>query len=969
LVAYNNLGMVVWTESANGNVAYTDYNIATGAIITHVTDVAFTDTGGTWNSTYGTSYLPSTWTLSTGGLNLATTYTVDDQGRTLSETSPAGYVDEFAYDDPDHQVREFDGMVDGTPTAPTEIYEEDWADADTETLTTSDTPDLTANSLETITPADVASFSRSLLNAAGEVVETDDYSSLASGAWSSMTAFAGTSQFTGTGTVYDATTYDYDLDGNMDRTVDADGTITRTVYDGYDEPVQSWVGTNDTNWNASGGSTPSNMVEVSADAYDADGNNIETVQYPAGNASTGRATEMYYDYRDRVIAEMDGAVDDSGMPSGNASSDPDGNDTFVTYYTLDNLGEVTQTQVYNAEEQPITFDGATYNEPSAVGGWRYILSAGITADSSGVAAGNPSLGTSQVGFVEGEGGMSQTIDFSEGNYTVSLDAAQRAYYNYGYQTIAILVDGATVGTFTPAGTSWSSESASFNVSAGLHTITFDAVDSEGIDQTALIGDVSIAVATGGTGSTPTVADGDFDTPTVDSYAYNIPAVMPNLKLTADSTASYDDMGQVFSSSVVSVDPSTSDIGNTLTTNSYYDADGNLIASIGLTGAATKYTYDGADRNTGVYITDGGQLNNSFNVNIGNAAAYFFAGNVSGDDVLSQTLYVYDGDGNIIETIESDRFGTDSTSAYGPLHNTANTSTGAYARVSYTASFYDHADRDVADVNVGTNDGTDAWSGPTVLADVPSGSLVTKYIYDTDGRLSFETDPLGLITANAYNLLGETTATVANWNTSTFVGPVYTSSLPARSDSANQTTEYTYDGDGNVLTMTAVMPSGETNQTTTYVYGVNTSQGSLIDDNDLLYKVEYPDPNTGSNYNASGQPAYNQAETYTYDAIGEQLNYTDRNGTTHDYSYDLLGRLTADNVPSGDFGANVDQTVSKLEYAYNDQGELEYATSLNSSGGVVNQVEENLRRLRQHRQRRPVAQRQCQRQHTGNRLHL
>jgi hypothetical protein len=44
LVAYNNLGMVVWTENANGNVAYTNYNIATGAITTHVTDVAFTDT-------------------------------------------------------------------------------------------------------------------------------------------------------------------------------------------------------------------------------------------------------------------------------------------------------------------------------------------------------------------------------------------------------------------------------------------------------------------------------------------------------------------------------------------------------------------------------------------------------------------------------------------------------------------------------------------------------------------------------------------------------------------------------------------------------------------------------------------------------------------------------------------------------------------------------------------------------------
>jgi YD repeat-containing protein len=444
-----------------------------------------------------------------------------------------------------------------------------------------------------------------------------------------------------------------------------------------------------------------------------------------------------------------------------------------------------------------------------------------------------------------------------------------------------------VNSFTPASTSWSAESATFNVSAGLHTVTFSAVDPEGIDQTALIGDVSIADASGTTGSPPTLADGDFDSPYVGSYAYNIPAAMPNMKMITYSFDSYDDMGQLYRSMDADIDPSTQSIGSNLTTNNYYDADGNLIASVGPTGAATKYSYDGADRNTGVYTTDGGQLNNSFNVNIGNANAYFFAGNVSGDDVLSQTLYVYDGDGNVIETIESDRLGSDSASAYGPLHSTANTSTGAYARVSYSASYFDAADRDIADVNVGTN-GDSAWTRPSSVPSRSSSVLVTSYIYDSAGRLSFETDPSDLITAYGYDLLGETIITVANWTPSTFMGPVTTSSLGTPSDSSNQITEYTYDGDGNVLTMMAVMPSGETSQTTTYVYGVNTSQGSLIDDNDLLYKTEYPDPTSGTNTSTG---TYNQAESYTYDALGEQVTYTDRNGTTHDYSYDLLGRLT------------------------------------------------------------------------------
>ena len=36
-------------------------------------------------------------------------------------------------------------------------------------------------------------------------------------------------------------------------------------------------------------------------------------------------------------------------------------------------------------------------------------------------------------------------------------------------------------------------------------------------------------------------------------------------------------------------------------------------------------------------------------------------------------------------------------------------------------------------------------------------------------------------------------------------------------------------------------------------------------------------------------------TYTYDALGEETGMTDRNGTTHAYSYDVLGRQTLDAI--------------------------------------------------------------------------
>ena len=49
------------------------------------------------------------------------------------------------------------------------------------------------------------------------------------------------------------------------------------------------------------------------------------------------------------------------------------------------------------------------------------------------------------------------------------------------------------------------------------------------------------------------------------------------------------------------------------------------------------------------------------------------------------------------------------------------------------------------------------------------------------------------------MLGRTTETIA----------AYTNGVPT--DDTNQTTSYTYDGNNDVLTMTAVMPSGQNSQ--------------------------------------------------------------------------------------------------------------------------------------------------------------
>ena len=370
-------------------------------------------------------------------------------------------------------------------------------------------------------------------------------------------------------------------------------------------------------------------------------------------------------------------------------------------------------------------------------------------------------------------------------------------------------------------------------------------------------------------------------------------------LRADATYGYDDQGRLTTTTALGVDPSSGDLtGASEVTDDYYDADGQLIAERSPTGLWTKTSYDGAGRVTATYQSDGAGTSDTD------------AATVSGDIVLSQTQDVYDGDGNVIETTTADRLAGDAPTATGTLGGS-----GPAARVSYTGSYYDAADRLTATVDVGTNGGT-AWTRPSTVPTRSVVNLVVSTTYDLAGDIAAVTDPSGLVTAYTYDALGRTTKTIAD----------DTNGTPT--DSANQTTTWAYDGDGNVTSMTAVMPAGTPSQTTDYVYGVTAAQGSGINDNDLLYQTQYPDPTTGA-------ASSSQAETYTYDALGEEATYTDRNGTTHAYGYDSLGRLTSDTVTT--FGTGVDTSVAKLGYTYTDDGRPATATSYGGSGNVVNQT--------------------------------
>jgi len=185
------------------------------------------------------------------------------------------------------------------------------------------------------------------------------------------------------------------------------------------------------------------------------------------------------------------------------------------------------------------------------------------------------------------------------------------------------------------------------------------------------------------------------------------------------------------------------------------------------------------------------------------------------------------------------------------------------------------------------------------------ALLSHMDFDAGGRVRDTLDPRGIASGTFYDMLARQTQTIGAWDGS---------SSPAAGNSANQITNYTFNGNSNILTMTAVQPGGgaTANQTTAYVYGVGGALGTNLFSNDLISTIEYPDAGTG----AAGTLT-SQQQDFGYDWQGEKTKFTDQNGTTHVYNFDALGRLTTDKVTA--FAPGIDVATSARAYSFNDAG--------------------------------------------------
>jgi RHS repeat-associated protein len=333
-------GRVIWSKDGDGFLRYTQYDAATGAVVKSIVDV---DTSRFQN-------LPSGWaTPSGGGLHLVTTYGVDSLGRTVKANDPQGNVTYIVYDDVNHSSRTYRGWnsVTNLPTGPIELARRDLSGTYTETLTYSATPAVDAQGRPTGTEAitGLQSLSRSIVNAAGQVIAVDRYTDFSGLTYSTTTATLGTE-----GVNYLRTRYAYNNQGQVERVQNPAGTITISTYDGRARLTGTWVGTNDSTtdgfkWKPSNASPASNMVQVAAYEYDNGGtgnsNLTQSTQFPGGGEAP-RVTRYAYDWQNRLVAAKSGG-------SSNLATESTSVNRPLSYTDYDNLGRITGSSVYDGD--------------------------------------------------------------------------------------------------------------------------------------------------------------------------------------------------------------------------------------------------------------------------------------------------------------------------------------------------------------------------------------------------------------------------------------------------------------------------------------------------------------------------------------------------------------------------------------------------------------------------------------------
>ena len=233
---------------------------------------------------------------------------------------------------------------------------------------------------------------------------------------------------------------------------------------------------------------------------------------------------------------------------------------------------------------------------------------------------------------------------------------------------------------------------------------------------------------------------------------------------------------------------------------------------------------------------------------------------------------------------------------------------------------------MATVNYGTGDGYDVSVRPSTIPDSSDTVLVNLMGYNDRGEAFAAIDPAGIESRTLFDDLGRKVCVIANYQDE-----------PNTPDQ-NNTIAYSYNADGQLLTLTAVNPDTD-DQVTRYVYGTTLAESGVARA-DLLRAEIYPDSDdTAPDLGDGADGVYDRIE-YTYNRTGQVVTKTDQNGTVHAYSYDGLGRRVQDSVTA--VGSGIDNAVRSISTSYEVRGLVasltSYSTPQADSGSIANQVE-------------------------------
>lgn len=355
------------------------------------------------------------------------------------------------------------------------------------------------------------------------------------------------------------------------------------------------------------------------------------------------------------------------------------------------------------------------------------------------------------------------------------------------------------------------------------------------------------------------------------------------------------------------------------TSSFYDALGNLLSSTDAAGNSTSYSYNSFGQTTSITDPQGGITRYSYDDRgnlisltdpAGAATSYEYdsKGNMTRltDAAGQSTSFGYDTAGNM--TSVSDASGATTSYSYDAA---GNVTVITDARGGVTSFSYDSRGRLIKTVNPQGNATSYSYDkNGNKLSATDANGTTTRYEYNSRNQLIKTTDALGNSTVYAYGgnscpscgggVDKLTALTDANNNVTRYD---YDSlgRLMKEADPLGKITSYNHDAKGNLIARTDAK-----GQTISYSY----------DANGRLLKKSYPDNTEESfSYDAKGNiltaSNKNISYSFSYDVAGRMLSSSDSNGNTISYSYDAAGRKTHTVYPDG----------SKISYGYDVAGRL------------------------------------------------